>query len=245
MSPAAVVSSACQMPSASTPMSAAPRLASALATTPWNIAIMPTTVPSSPSSGETVAIEQNERLHGEALSFPKLANQRRCVHRRERLPIDGVVARGQSSVDQSTITGESVPVDVAPGSQVFEGTLNQAGVLDIEVTRLPSESTLARIIQLVENAQEQKAPTQRFLDEFEQKYALGVIAATALAIVIPVVVFSQPFESAFYRAMTLLVVASPCALIISVPAAILSAIANAANYSCASASKPFSTRRCG
>ncbi|MCB0207194.1 MAG: cadmium-translocating P-type ATPase, partial [Anaerolineae bacterium] len=146
----------------------------------------------------------------------------------ERLPIDGVVARGQSSVDQSTITGESVPVDVAPGSQVFEGTLNQAGVLDIEVTRLPSESTLARIIQLVENAQEQKAPTQRFLDEFEQKYALGVIAATALAIVIPVVVFSQPFESAFYRAMTLLVVASPCALIISVPAAILSAIANAA-----------------
>ena len=146
----------------------------------------------------------------------------------ERLPIDGVVARGQSSVDQSTITGESVPVDVAPGSPVFEGTLNQSGALDIEVTRLPSESTLARIIQLVENAQEQKAPTQRFLDEFEQKYALGVIIVTALAIVVPVFVFNQPFEATFYRAMTLLVVASPCALIISVPAAILSAIANAA-----------------
>ena len=146
----------------------------------------------------------------------------------ERLPIDGVVARGQSSVDQSTITGESVPVDVAPGSSVFEGTLNQSGALDIEVTRLPSESTLARIIQLVENAQEQKAPTQRFLDEFEQKYALGVIIATALAIVVPVFVFDQPFDETFYRAMTLLVVASPCALIISVPAAILSAIANAA-----------------
>ena len=146
----------------------------------------------------------------------------------ERLPIDGVVARGQSSVDQSTITGESVPVDVAPGSPVFEGTLNQSGALDIEVNRLPSESTLARIIQLVENAQEQKAPTQRFLDEFEQKYALGVIIATALAIVVPVFIFNQPFEATFYRAMTLLVVASPCALIISVPAAILSAIANAA-----------------
>ena len=146
----------------------------------------------------------------------------------ERLPIDGVVARGQSSVDQSTITGESAPVDVAPGSPVFEGTLNQSGALDIEVTRLPSESTLARIIQLVENAQEQKAPTQRFLDEFEQKYALGVIIVTALAIVVPVFVFNQPFEATFYRAMTLLVVASPCALIISVPAAILSAIANAA-----------------
>ncbi len=146
----------------------------------------------------------------------------------ERLPIDGVVARGHASVDQSTITGESVPVDVAPGSPVFEGTLNQSGALDIEVTRLPSESTLARIIQLVENAQEQKAPTQRFLDEFEQKYALGVIIVTALAIVVPVFVFNQPFEATFYRAMTLLVVASPCALIISVPAAILSAIANAA-----------------
>ena len=121
-----------------------------------------------------------------------------------------------------------MPVDVAPGSPVFEGTLNQSGALDIEVTRLPSESTLARIIQLVENAQEQKAPTQRFLDEFEQKYALGVIIVTALAIVVPVFVFNQPFEATFYRAMTLLVVASPCALIISVPAAILSAIANAA-----------------
>ena len=146
----------------------------------------------------------------------------------ERLPIDGAVTRGQSSIDQSTITGELVPVEVAPGSLVFEGTLNQSGALDIEVTRRPSESTLARIIQLVENAQEQKAPTQRFLDEFEQKYALGVILATVLAIVVPVFVFNQPFDDAFYRAMTLLVVASPCALVISVPAAILSAIANVA-----------------
>lgn len=146
----------------------------------------------------------------------------------ERLPIDGVVTRGQSSIDQSTITGESAPVDVATGAHVFEGTLNQTGVLEIDVTCLPSESTLARIIQMVEGAQEQKAPTQRFLDDFEQKYALGVIVATALAVVIPVFLLSQPFDDAFYRAMTLLVVASPCALVISVPAAILSAIANAA-----------------
>ncbi|MBE2235905.1 MAG: cadmium-translocating P-type ATPase [Anaerolinea sp.] len=146
----------------------------------------------------------------------------------ERLPIDGVVLRGQSSVDQATITGESAPVDVAAGSQVFEGTLNQTGVLEIDVTCLPSESTLARIIRLVEDAQEQKAPTQRFLDDFEQKYALGVILATVLAIVIPYFLLHQPFDEVFYRAMTLLVVASPCALVISVPAAILSAIANAA-----------------
>ncbi len=146
----------------------------------------------------------------------------------ERLPIDGVVTRGQSSIDQSTITGESVPVDVGSGAQVFEGTLNQTGVLEIDVTCLPGESTLARIIAMVENAQEQKAPTQRFLDDFEQKYALGVILATALAIVIPFFLLDQPFDATFYRAMTLLVVASPCALVISVPAAILSAIANAA-----------------
>jgi len=146
----------------------------------------------------------------------------------ERLPVDGVVRVGQSAVDQSTITGESVPVDVGPEKQVFASTVNLTGALEVEVTRLASESTLARIIKLVEEAHEQKAPTQRFLDEFEQKYALGVIAATLLALVIPVLVLGQPFEQSFYRAMTLLVVASPCALVISVPAAILSAIANAA-----------------
>jgi Zn2+/Cd2+-exporting ATPase len=146
----------------------------------------------------------------------------------DRLPVDGVVQQGQSSIDQSTITGESAPVDVQPGAPVFAGTVNQTGALEVEVTRLASESTLARIIELVENAQEEKAPTQRFLDEFEQKYALGVIAATLLTIAIPYFVFDQPFDEVFYRAMTLLVVASPCALVISVPAAVLSGIANAA-----------------
>jgi Zn2+/Cd2+-exporting ATPase len=145
----------------------------------------------------------------------------------ERIPVDGLVAAGESAVDQSTITGESLPIDVAHGATVYAGTLNTRGALEIDVTRLASESTLARVIQLVETAQEEKARTQRFLDVFEQKYALGVIAATVLAIVIPLLL-GQAFPGIFYRAMTLLVVASPCALVISTPAAILSAIANAA-----------------
>lgn len=145
----------------------------------------------------------------------------------ERIPVDGRVVTGRSTVDQSTITGESMPVQVAAGSEVFAGTVNQAGAIEVEVSRLAHESTLARIIELVENAQEEKAPTQRFLEEFEQRYALGVIVATLLAVAIPLLA-GRAFAPTFYRAMTLLVVASPCALVISTPASILSAIANAA-----------------
>jgi Cd2+/Zn2+-exporting ATPase len=147
----------------------------------------------------------------------------------ERIPVDGAVAEGESAVDQSTITGESMPVDVTVGSAVYAGTLNTRGALEIDVTKLSHESTLARVIELVENAHEEKARTQRFLDTFEQKYALGVIAATVLAIVIPLLL-GHEFAPTFYRAMTLLVVASPCALVISTPASILSAIANAARH---------------
>jgi Cd2+/Zn2+-exporting ATPase len=147
----------------------------------------------------------------------------------ERIPVDGAVALGESSVDQSTITGESMPVDVKVGSPVYAGTLNTRGALEVDVTKLSHESTLARVIELVENAQEEKAKTQRFLDAFEQKYALGVIAATLLAITIPLLM-GHGFAPTFYRAMTLLVVASPCALVISTPASILSAIANAARH---------------
>jgi Cd2+/Zn2+-exporting ATPase len=147
----------------------------------------------------------------------------------ERIPVDGAVALGESAVDQSTITGESMPVDVTVGSPVYAGTLNTRGSLEIDVTKLSHESTLARVIELVENAQGEKARTQRFLDTFEQKYALGVIAATILAIIIPLLL-GHDFGPTFYRAMTLLVVASPCALVISTPASILSAIANAARH---------------
>ena len=145
----------------------------------------------------------------------------------ERIPTDGVVVLGESYVDQSPITGESVPVYKTVGDPVFAGTVNGNGTLEIEVRAPATETLLQRILQLVEQAQEQKARTQRWLERFEQRYALAVMGgAAAVALGLPLVGWS--FPDAFYRSMTLLVVASPCALVISTPATLLSAIANAA-----------------
>jgi len=145
----------------------------------------------------------------------------------ERIPIDGTVVAGDSSVDQSAITGESLPVHKRPGDQVFSGTLNTTGLLRVRVDRPVHESTLARIIQIVEEAREQKSRAQRFAEAFQGKYAMGVIVVSLLAFGVPVALGADPAAS-FYRAMTLLVAASPCALVISTPASILSALANAA-----------------
>ena len=143
----------------------------------------------------------------------------------ERLPVDGAVVKGTSTVDQSPITGESVPVLKEVGDEVFAGTINGGGLLEIEVVKPASESTLSKIIDLVSEAQEDAAPTQRFIDRFSQPYTYVVLGATALAFIIPTLFTDQPTDLILYRAMTLLVVASPCALIISTPASILSAIA--------------------
>ncbi|MDX1419919.1 MAG: heavy metal translocating P-type ATPase [Rubricoccaceae bacterium] len=143
----------------------------------------------------------------------------------DRLPLDGVVVEGTGEVDQASLTGESVPVLKRPGDAVFGGTINGGGALEVRVTKRAGESAIARLIRLVEEAQSEKAETQRVLDRFEQPYALGVIGLTAVAVALPVGVLGEAFEPAFYRAMTLMVAASPCALIISTPAAVLSAIA--------------------
>lgn len=143
----------------------------------------------------------------------------------ERIPVDGVVVGGRSSVDQSPITGESMPVDKALDSKVFAGSLNQQGALDVKATQPASDTVLARVIRLVEEAQDSKAPTERFLDRFEQVYAFIVIASVALFIIIPPLLLNAEFSSNFYRAMVLMTVASPCALIISTPSAFLAAIA--------------------
>ncbi len=146
----------------------------------------------------------------------------------ERVPLDGMVIEGESTIDQSTLTGESMPVTKHVNDVVFAGTINQTGSLDVKVTKLARDSTIAKLIQMVEEAQSEKAPMERFLDKFEQYYAILVIVGTLLLIVVPTLVFQAPFDSAFYRAITVMVVASPCALIISTPASILSAIANGA-----------------
>jgi Cd2+/Zn2+-exporting ATPase len=140
------------------------------------------------------------------------------------------VVGGSSSVDQSAITGESIPVSKLPGDDVFAGTINGGGALEVKVTKLASDSTLSKIINLVAAAQEDATPTQKFIDRFSQPYTWTVIGATLLAIVLPVIFLNEPFDLTLYRAMTLLVVASPCALVISTPASALSAIAAAAKY---------------
>ncbi|GAB3019453.1 heavy metal translocating P-type ATPase [Natronobiforma cellulositropha] len=141
-----------------------------------------------------------------------------------RVPLDGVVESGESTVDQASLTGESVPVAKGPGDEVFSGTINETGSLEVRVTRAAEESAISRLIHMVEEAQSKRAPTQQLIDRFEQPYVLGVFAMTAVAIALPLALLSHAFEPTFYRAMTLMVAASPCAVIISTPAAVLSAI---------------------
>jgi len=143
----------------------------------------------------------------------------------DRIPLDGVVESGEGTVDQASLTGESVPVPKEPGDEVFGGTINESGSLEIEVTRQAHESAISRLIHMVERAQSEKAPTQRLIDRLEQPYVIGVFGLTIAAIAIPLALGSE-FTSTFYRAMTLMVAASPCAVIISTPAAVLSAIAS-------------------
>lgn len=146
----------------------------------------------------------------------------------ERFPVDGEVITGASDVNQATITGESIPVHKKSGDEIFASTVNGLGSLEVRVTRLAQDTTLARIVQMVEQAQKSKARTQSSLDAFEQVYAWFVLGGAVLLATIPVFFLNQPFYPTFYRVMTWLVVASPCALVISTPASILSAIANGA-----------------
>jgi len=146
----------------------------------------------------------------------------------EHVPVDGTITEGTSNLDESSLTGESMPVTKTVGNTLFAGTLNQSGGLEIAVAKRAEDSTLARMVKLVEEAQAEKSGTQRFLEEAEQYYATGVIAFTALVFFIPWLFLGHPFAQAFYLAMTVMVVASPCALVISTPATVLSAIGGAA-----------------
>ncbi len=146
----------------------------------------------------------------------------------ELLPVDGKVTEGNSHVDEASLTGESMPVTKTVGEAVFAGTLNQSGGLEIQVTKASEDSTLAKMVKLVAEAQAEKSTTQRFLEKAEQRYAAGVIIFTILVLLVPWLIWGEGFTEAFYRAMTVMVVASPCALVISTPATVLSAIGGAA-----------------
>jgi Cd2+/Zn2+-exporting ATPase len=152
-----------------------------------------------------------------------------------RIPMDGRVARGASAVNQAAITGESRLIEKGPGAELFAGSINGEGSLEVEVTRLASDNTIARMIALVEEAQERRAPAQRFVDAFASRYTPAVIVLAALVAIVPPLVTGQPFLDAaeptrgwLYRALALLVVACPCALVISVPVSVISALSNAA-----------------
>ncbi|MBC8793663.1 MAG: heavy metal translocating P-type ATPase [Xanthomonadales bacterium] len=165
------------------------------------------------------------------------------VRPNERLPADGFLLLGTTSVDQAPVTGESIPVDKRPvgdpadararpasidaESRVFTGTINGSGAIEIEVTRRSSDSALARVVKMVSEAETRKSPTQRFTDKFERIFVPAVLAL-AFLLLFAWVVIDEPFRDSFYRAMAVLVAASPCALAIATPSAVLSGIARAA-----------------
>ena len=145
----------------------------------------------------------------------------------ERIPVDGRILSGNSSVNQAPITGESLPVDKVPGSEVFAGTINGNGALAISAERVGGDTTLARIVQMVEEAQAQRAPSQRFVDVFARYYT-PVVTGLAIAIGLLPPLFGAPLAPWLYRGLTLLVVSCPCALVISTPVTIIAGIGNAA-----------------
>lgn len=146
----------------------------------------------------------------------------------DRIPVDGVVLHGESAVDQSAITGESAPIHKTAGADVFAGTINQTAALDVRVTRLARDNTLSRVLQMVQEAQSQQSPSQRFSERFTARFVPGVLILVLLVILLPPLAGWMPLSDSFYRGMLLLVAASPCALAIGTPAAVLAGIAQAA-----------------
>ncbi|GAA3398887.1 heavy metal translocating P-type ATPase [Streptomyces roseoviridis] len=147
----------------------------------------------------------------------------------ERLPADGTVLAGTSDVDQATITGEALPAPKAPGDEVWAGTLNGAGALRVRVDKEPGATVLARIVALVEEASATKAPTQLFIEKIEQRYSVGVVAATLALFTVPLA-FGADFTETLLRAMTFMIVASPCAVVLATMPPLLSAIATAGRH---------------
>ncbi|MBI0584305.1 MAG: cadmium-translocating P-type ATPase [Methanomassiliicoccus sp.] len=146
----------------------------------------------------------------------------------ERIPVDGEVMSGDSSVDESAVTGESVPVTKKAGDPVFSGTLNGQGALEISVTKHFQDTVISKIVQLVEEAEASKAPTERLIDRFSRYYTPAVVLIAVATMFLPTLLFNAPLEEWFYRGLVLLVISCPCALVISTPVSVVSAISGGA-----------------
>lgn len=177
--------------------------------------------------------EARIRREGRELTLPTdaiLVGDLLLVRPGEKLAMDGEVIAGSSAVNQAAITGESMPAEKGPGDEVFAGTVNGHGGLEVRVSRLVADTTLARVVHMVEEAQAQRAPSQSFVERFARVYTPAVMALAALIALLPPLVLGEPWDPWIYRALALLVVACPCALVVSTPVAIVSAISNAARH---------------
>ncbi len=181
-----------------------------------------------PSRATVLRMESGLRREMEVLIGEVKPGDHVVVKPAERVPVDGMVLEGRSGVNQAPITGESVPVDKAPGDPVFAGSVNGEGALVIDVTAAIGDRTLDRVIKLVSEAQTQKAPTQQFTERFARVFVPVVLIGDVLLIVVPPLLGVLSWPEAFARAMAVLVAASPCALALGTPAAVLAGIAQAA-----------------
>ncbi len=178
---------------------------------------------------ETVVVLGTDGLEREVPAAEVEPGMVAVVRPGDRIPVDGAVRAGHSAVDQSAITGESLPVPREAGDAVLAGSVNLDGYLEIEIVRRSDETVLAKVIELVKDAREQRAPAQRMLDRYQPIYVVGVLGLSSGAL-LALLATGHAFHEAFLQSMTLLVVASPCALVISVPATMLSAIAAGARH---------------
>lgn len=187
------------------------------------------------------AHEHDEGIHDHQVVVPVeqvKVGERVLIRPGQRIPVDGEIVKGTSSVNEAPVTGESIPVLKAPADEVMAGTVNGEAALEVRVTRPAAEGTIARIARLVEQAQAQRSPQERFIDRFARWYTPAVVLLAALVVAIPVLAFGQPLldtqgEQAahgwLYRGLTLLIIACPCALVISIPVTVVSGLTRLAN----------------
>lgn len=177
-----------------------------------------------PEEALRITDDSEERVHISELAI----GDQVLVKPGERIPTDGTIVRGESAIDEAAITGESIPLEKKVDDGVYAGTMNINGSIVVEVTKLSSETLFQKIINLVQNAQSEKSPSQQFLERFEGPYVKIVLSVVAIMMVLPHFLLGWSWNETFYRAMILLVVASPCALVASIMPATLSAISNGA-----------------